>query len=65
MAIFFLKIFRGEFSIELKTVCFILIFLALLLQKNIRIFLMTVNEGAKRVGPILIQFPFMRGLRVF
>ncbi len=33
-----------------------------MLQKNIRIFLMTVNEGAKRVGPILIQFPFYAGI---
>lgn len=57
-----LKLFRGEFSIELKTVCFLLVFLALLLQKNIRIFLLTVNEGAKRVGPILIQFPFYAGI---
>jgi short-chain fatty acids transporter len=61
-----LKLLRGEFSIELKTVCFLLVFLALLFQKNIRIFLLTVNEGAKRVGPILIQFPFfMQALQVF
>jgi short-chain fatty acids transporter len=57
-----LKVIRGEFSLELKTVCFILIFLALFLQKNIRVFLTTVNDGAKRVGPILLQFPFYAGI---
>lgn len=56
------KIHQGKFSLELNNVCFLLLFLALFLHKNIRIFLGAVNDAAKRVGPILLQFPFYAGI---
>lgn len=56
------KISQGKFSLELNNVCFLLLFLALFLHKNIRIFLGAVNDAAKRVGPILLQFPFYAGI---
>ena len=57
-----IKISQGKFSLELNNVCFLLLFLALFLHKNIRIFLGAVNDAAKRVGPILLQFPFYAGI---
>ncbi|MFN7662859.1 MAG: short-chain fatty acid transporter [Alphaproteobacteria bacterium] len=56
------KVMKGQFSLELNNVCFILLFLALFLHKNIKIFLGAVNDAAKRVGPILLQFPFYAGI---
>jgi short-chain fatty acids transporter len=57
-----IKIIQGQFSLELNNVCFLLLFLALFLHKNIKIFLGAVNDAAKRVGPILLQFPFYAGI---
>ncbi|HCI48841.1 MAG TPA: short-chain fatty acid transporter [Holosporales bacterium] len=57
-----IKIAHGTFSLELNNVCFLLLFLALFLHKNIRVFLGAVNDAAKRVGPILLQFPFYAGI---
>ena len=57
-----LKYMRGEWSLELNTVCFVLLFLALLLHKNIRSFVNAINEACKLVGSIVLQFPFYAGI---
>lgn len=57
-----LKCLRGEWSLELNSVCFLLLFLAILLHKNVRNFVRAVNEACGLVGSIILQFPFYAGI---
>ena len=57
-----MRAFKGSLSLDLNTIIFIFIFIALLLHKDMKSFLDAINEGARRAGPILIQFPFYAGI---
>lgn len=50
-------LFKQKAALDLNTITLLLIVLSLLLHKSMWTFLEAVNEGAKKCGPILIQFP--------
>lgn len=50
--------YKEGFNADLNNVNYILFFLALLLQKNVSSFMNSVNKGAKKLGPIIVQYPF-------
>ncbi|MCB0392597.1 MAG: short-chain fatty acid transporter [Bdellovibrionales bacterium] len=53
-----LNSYKEGFNADLNNVNYILFFLALLLQKNVSSFMNSVNKGAKKLGPIIVQYPF-------
>ena len=57
-----LELVNQSFSLDINRVNFIFLFLALLLHKNFRNFLDATMEGASKVGPLLIQYPFYAGI---
>jgi len=57
-----LELVNQSFSLDINRVNFIFLFLALLLHGNFRNFLNATMEGASKVGPLLIQYPFYAGI---
>lgn len=57
-----LKIYYGTFSMNLNDTNFIFLFLGFALHGNPQNFANAVVEAAKKVGPILLQFPFYAGI---
>ena len=57
-----LELFSQTFSLDINRVNFIFLFLALLLHRNFRNFLNATLDGASKVGPLLIQYPFYAGI---
>lgn len=57
-----IKLSSGTFSLELSNICFILLFTSIFLHKNTKALLKSVDEAVKRVGPIILQFPFYAGI---
>ncbi|MCC7403400.1 MAG: short-chain fatty acid transporter [Bdellovibrionales bacterium] len=57
-----LQIARGEFSLDLNRVNFLFFFAGLLLHWRPKRFLNAALEGAKKTGPILIQYPLYAGI---
>lgn len=53
---------RNEFSLDLNTINFIFIFAGILLHGNPRSFLNSLEQAAKKVGPLLIQYPLYAGV---
>ena len=51
--------FKG---LNLNIVIFMFLFLAVLLHGNLKAMVEAVTDGASRVGPILLQFPFYGGI---
>ncbi|MCB0384641.1 MAG: short-chain fatty acid transporter, partial [Bdellovibrionales bacterium] len=56
------QVFRGEFALDLNRINFIFFFVGLLLHWRPRRFLMAALDGAKKTGPILIQYPLYAGI---
>ncbi|MGB0935348.1 MAG: short-chain fatty acid transporter [Alphaproteobacteria bacterium] len=56
------QIYEGKFSLGLNDVNFVLLMLAIFCHGTPRSLLNALTDGAKRVGPILIQFPFYAGI---
>jgi len=52
------KIIQKSFILDLNSINMILIFLGIILHKNINNFIQSIIKASKRVGPILLQFPF-------
>lgn len=57
-----LVISRGRFSLDLNTMSFLFLFTGILLHWRTRSFLHSVNEAAKKVGPLLVQYPIYAGI---
>jgi short-chain fatty acids transporter len=57
-----IQFFSGEFSLNLNSLNFIFLFCAIFLHKNPESFIQAISEAAKKVGPILLQFPFYAGI---
>lgn len=51
------KIYDGTFKLDLNTTNYFFIFFGLAFHKNAHNFIASINQGAQKVGPILIQFP--------
>lgn len=58
----FLVIRNGAFRLDLDTMNFAFIILAILLHGSSTSFLSALNEGAQKVGPILLQYPIYAGI---
>lgn len=54
--------FSGKLSLNLNSLNFIFIFSGVLLHKTPESFIKAISEAAKKVGPILLQFPFYAGI---
>ncbi len=54
--------FSGKLSLNLNSLNFIFIFSAVFLHKTPESFIKAISEAAKKVGPILLQFPFYAGI---
>ena len=54
--------FSGKLSLNLNSLNFIFIFSRVLLHKTPESFIKAISEAAKKVGPILLQFPFYAGI---
>jgi short-chain fatty acids transporter len=52
----------GKLSLNLNSLNFIFIFSAIFLHKTPESFIKAITEAAKKVGPILLQFPFYAGI---
>lgn len=52
----------GSFALNINLVNLIMLFLGILLHKTPRRFLQSVNNAAKNVGAIIVQFPFYAGI---
>lgn len=52
----------GKLSLNLNSLNFIFIFAAIFLHKTPESFIKAISEAAKKVGPILLQFPFYAGI---
>ncbi len=56
------RIADRKFTLDLNDLNFIFLFLAILLHGHPRSFIDAISDAAKRVGPILLQFPFYAGI---
>ncbi|MCB9086575.1 MAG: short-chain fatty acid transporter [Bdellovibrionaceae bacterium] len=56
------QVLRGEFALDLNRINFLFFFIGLLLHWRPRRFLVAALEGAKKTGPILIQYPLYAGI---
>jgi short-chain fatty acids transporter len=56
------QILDRSFKFDLDTINFIFLFLAILLHGKPKLFIGAIIEASKRVGPILLQFPFYAGI---
>lgn len=56
------RIMDKKFAFDINDINFIFLFLAILLHGYPRSFIDAITEAAKRVGPILLQFPFYAGI---
>lgn len=56
------KVYERKFAFDLNDINFIFLFLAILLHGHPKSFINAITEAAKRVGPILLQFPFYAGI---
>jgi short-chain fatty acids transporter len=52
------QITHGDFGFDLNSINFIFLFCGFLLHKNAKNFIASIGDASKRVGPILLQFPF-------
>ncbi len=57
-----IQLFSGDFSLNLNSLNFIFLFCAIFLHRNPESFIQAISEAAKKVGPILLQFPFYAGI---
>ncbi len=57
-----LRVFAGDFHLNLNTMNFCFLFLAILLHGRPRNFIQAVMESGQKVGPLLIQYPFYAGI---
>lgn len=57
-----LMIQKGQFRLDLNTINFMLLFLGLVLHWRTRSFLSSIQKGAGKLGPILIQYPLYAGI---
>lgn len=62
VAYIFALIIKGQWNFDLNMVNLLLILFALLLYPNSKSFMSAVNEGSRRVGPILVQYPLYAGI---
>jgi short-chain fatty acids transporter len=58
----YLKVASHEFTLDLNSLNFIFLFVAILLHKTPRALIDAIGDATKTVGPILLQFPFYAGL---
>ncbi len=56
------KIYNKNFSMNLNNTNFLFLFLGFSFHGNARQFIKAVTHAAKKVGPILLQFPFYAGI---
>ncbi len=57
-----IQILESRFNFDLNDINFIFLFLAIILHGNPRSLINAMADAAKRVGPILLQFPFYAGI---
>lgn len=53
---------QGTFKLDLNMINFIFLMVGFVLHGNARRFIASIDAAARRVGPILLQFPFYAGI---
>ena len=62
VAYIIMKFAKQSDNININDINFVFLFCAILAHGNLRSFINAVTDGASKVGPILLQFPFYAGI---